>query len=43
MVLLLAQADPTGLTTPLGKLVIGAGLLVVVVLAVKFLWDQRNR
>ncbi|GAB2747908.1 hypothetical protein GCM10027174_22620 [Salinifilum aidingensis] len=41
--LLLAQADPTGLTTPLGKLVIGAGLLVVVVLAVKFLWDQRNR
>ncbi|MHA6799035.1 hypothetical protein [Bounagaea algeriensis] len=43
MVLLLAQADPTGLTSPLGKLVIGAGLLVVVVLSLKFLWDQRNR
>ncbi len=41
--LLLAQADPTGLTSPLGKLVIGAGLLVVVVLSLKFLWDQRNR
>lgn len=41
--LLLAQADPTGLSTPLGKLVIGAGMLVTVVLAVKYLWDHRNR
>lgn len=41
--LLLAQADPTGLSSPLGKLVIGAGMLVTVVLALKFLWDQRNR
>lgn len=43
MLLLATQADPTGLTTPLGKLVIGAGMLVTVVLCLKFLWDQRNR
>ena len=41
-VLLLAN-DPTNLSTPLGKLVIAAGLLVVIVVAVRFLWDQRNR
>lgn len=36
-------ADPTGLSTPLGKLVIGAGLLVVVVVLVRHLWEQRKR
>lgn len=40
----LAQAaDPTGLSTPLGKLVIAAGLLVVVVVLVRQLWEQRKR
>lgn len=41
--LLLLQNDPTGLTTPLGKLVMAAGLLVVIALAVRFLWDHRNK
>ncbi|MEU6264070.1 hypothetical protein [Saccharopolyspora shandongensis] len=41
--LLLLQADPSGLSTPLGQVVIGAGLLAVVVLAVRFLWEHRNR
>lgn len=40
----LAQAaDPTGMSTPLGKLVIAAGLLVVVVVLVRHLWQQRKR
>ncbi|SEG86798.1 hypothetical protein SAMN02982929_04692 [Saccharopolyspora kobensis] len=42
-VLLLMQADPTGLSTPLGKVVIALGLLAAIVVAVRFLWDQRNR
>lgn len=42
-VLLLLQADPTGLSTPLGQAVIGAGFLAVIVLAVRFLWEHRNR
>ncbi|MEV0083209.1 MULTISPECIES: hypothetical protein [Saccharopolyspora] len=41
--LLLLQADPTGLSTPLGQVVIGAVLLAVIVLAVRFLWEHRNR
>lgn len=41
--MLLLANDPTNLSTPLGKLVIAAGLLVVIVVAVRFLWDQRNR
>ncbi|MBB5156248.1 hypothetical protein [Saccharopolyspora phatthalungensis] len=41
--LLLMQADPTGLSTPLGQAVIAAGWLAVVVLAVRFLWEHRNR
>ncbi|GAA0540623.1 hypothetical protein GCM10011581_38170 [Saccharopolyspora subtropica] len=40
---MLAQGDPTGLSTPLGQAVIAATLLVVVVLAVRFLWEHRNR
>lgn len=40
----LAQAaDPTGLSTPLGKLVIAGGLLVVIVVLVRHLWEQRKR
>ncbi|WP_277954949.1 hypothetical protein [Saccharopolyspora soli] len=41
--LLLLQTDPTGLSTPLGQAAIAAGLLAVVVLAVRFLWEHRNR
>ncbi|QUG99383.1 hypothetical protein HUO13_11035 [Saccharopolyspora erythraea] len=40
---LLAQADPTGMSSPLGRLVVAAGLLVVIVLAVRFLWERRNK
>ena len=28
---------------PLGQAVIAAGLLVVIVLAIRFLWERRNR
>jgi hypothetical protein len=42
-VLFLMQADPTGLSTPLGQAVIAAGLLAAVVLAIRFLWEHRNR
>ncbi|MER6989805.1 hypothetical protein ABT337_08795 [Saccharopolyspora hirsuta] len=41
--LFLMQADPTGLSTPLGKVVIALGLLAAIVVAVRFLWEQRNR
>ena len=40
---LVQAADPTGLSTPLGKLVIAAGLLVVIVVLVRHLWEQRKR
>jgi hypothetical protein len=42
-VLLLLQADPTGLSTPLGQAVLAAGFLVVITLAIRFLWERRNR
>ncbi|WP_255526536.1 hypothetical protein [Saccharopolyspora montiporae] len=41
--LVLLQSDPTGLTTPFGRLVMAAGLLVVIALAIRFLWDHRNK
>ncbi|MEY8040670.1 MULTISPECIES: hypothetical protein [Saccharopolyspora] len=41
--MLLLQADPTGLSSPLGKLVIAAILLTVVVLALRHLWNRRGR
>ena len=40
--LLLLQTDPTVLSTPLGKVVIAAMLLVVIGLCVRFLWDRRR-
>ncbi|PKW15193.1 hypothetical protein [Saccharopolyspora spinosa] len=40
---LLLLADPTGLSSPLGQAVIGAGFLVVIALAVRFFWEHRNR
>ena len=41
--MILLQADPTGMSSPLGRVVIAAGLLVVVVVLVRWLWDQRKR
>lgn len=41
--LLLLQGDPTGMSTVWGKLVIAAGLLLVIIMTVRFLWDRRNR
>jgi hypothetical protein len=40
---ILLQADPTGMSSPLGRVVIAAGLLVVIVVLVRWLWDQRKR
>jgi hypothetical protein len=40
---LLLQGDPTGLSSTAGQLIIAASLLVVIVLAVRYLWDNRNR
>lgn len=37
------QADLTGLSSPLGKVVIALSLLAAVVVAVRFLWENRNR
>ena len=41
--MILLQADPTGMSSPLGRVVIAAGLLVVLVVLVRWLWDQRKR
>lgn len=41
--MILLQADPTGMSSPLGWVVIAAGLLVVIVVLVRWLWDQRKR
>lgn len=41
--MILLQADPTGMSSPLGRVVIAAGLLVVIVVLVRWLWDQRKR
>lgn len=35
--------DPTGLSSPVGQLVIAAGLLAAVVVALRWLWWQRKR
>ncbi len=39
----LLQGDPTGMSSVWGKVVIAAGLVVVITLAIRFFWDQRNR
>ncbi|MDA3629928.1 hypothetical protein [Saccharopolyspora oryzae] len=41
--LFLMQADLTGLSSPLGRIVIALGLLAAIVVAVRFLWENRNR
>ncbi|MEB3368452.1 hypothetical protein [Saccharopolyspora mangrovi] len=40
--MLLLQADPTGMSSPLGQLVIAGTLLAVIVLAIRFLWQNRR-
>ncbi|WP_461152703.1 hypothetical protein [Saccharopolyspora tripterygii] len=40
--MLLLQADPTGMSTPLGQVVIAATLLAVIVLAIRFFWQNRR-
>ncbi|WP_268951371.1 hypothetical protein [Saccharopolyspora aridisoli] len=40
--MLLLQTDPTGMSTPLGQVVIAATLLAVIALAVRFLWQNRK-
>lgn len=40
---LMQAADPTGLSTPLGKVVLAAGLLVVIVVLVRQLREHRKR
>ncbi|MFR9729213.1 hypothetical protein ACL03H_08295 [Saccharopolyspora sp. MS10] len=37
------QTDPTGLSSPLGQLVIAAMLLVAIVVALRWFWNQRGR
>lgn len=39
----LLQADPTGLSGPLGQLVIAAMLLAAIVVALRWLWHNRKR
>lgn len=40
---LLSQTDPTGLSSGWGRLVIIAILLTVLIMALRFLRDRRNR
>ncbi len=35
--------DPTGLSSPLGQLVILAGLVAALVVLLRWWWGQRNR
>lgn len=35
--------DPTGLSSPIGQLVIAAGIVAAAVAALRFLWWQRKR
>jgi hypothetical protein len=39
----LAEADPTGLSTPWGQLIVGAGLVASLVVAGRLWWQQRKR
>lgn len=41
--MVLLQADPTGLSGPLGQVVIAAMLLAAIVVALRWLWHNRNR
>ena len=40
---LLAQGDPTGLSSPLGQLAILAGLVAALVVTLRWWWQQRKR
>jgi hypothetical protein len=40
---LLAAADPTGLSSPIGQIAIIAVLVVALVTGVRALWQRRNR
>ncbi|MGH3914749.1 MAG: hypothetical protein ACRDTC_15275 [Pseudonocardiaceae bacterium] len=40
---MLAQADPTGLSSPAGQLVILLGLLAALVVLLRWWWQQRGR
>lgn len=40
---MLAQGDPTGLSSPLGQIAILAGLAASLVLLLRWWWQQRNR
>jgi hypothetical protein len=37
------DADPTGLSSPLGQLVVGAGLVASLVVVFRWWWSQRKR
>ncbi|WP_268952428.1 MULTISPECIES: hypothetical protein [Saccharopolyspora] len=40
--MLLLQTDPTGMSTPLGQVVIAATLIAVIALAIRFFWQNRK-
>jgi len=39
----LLQEDPTGLSTPLGQVVVVAGLVAAIVVGLRAWWYHRNR
>ncbi len=41
--MLLAQGDPTGLSSPLGRILILAGLLASLVVLLRWWWFNRRR
>ena len=43
MHLLLAAGDPTGLSSPLGQVVVFLGLLASLVVLLRWWWQQRRR
>jgi len=40
---LLAATDPTGLSSPLGQLVIAAALVAAIVVGLRFFWRNRRK
>jgi hypothetical protein len=41
--MLLAATDPTGLSSPVGRIAIVAVLVVALVTGIRALWQRRNR
>ncbi|WP_189059117.1 hypothetical protein [Longimycelium tulufanense] len=41
--MVIAQTDPTGLSSPLGKIVIAAGMVATLVVLLRWWWQNRGK